>query len=161
MDLGSAFIGAIIIVICIVPFVLMSRGNSKREKQLFLSLANKAKEYNSQISQHEFCGDFVIGMDELTNFVFFYKQKNEDSISQFVDLSCVQECLPLKSTKSRRSKNGEEQVVERVALRFVPKSTLSQETKFELFGLENMQLSGELQLVEKWSKQINALLKNK
>ena len=36
-----------------------------------------AEKQNSKISKHEFSGDFVIGLDENTNMLFFYKQTKE------------------------------------------------------------------------------------
>ena len=33
MDLGSAIVGAIIITICILPFIMIGRSRKKKEKQ--------------------------------------------------------------------------------------------------------------------------------
>lgn len=161
MDLGNTIIGAILIAICIVPIILMSRNRKKSEKKTLQSLINIANQQNCIVSKHEICGDFVIGIDETKNFVFFFKQKKEDPISQFIDLSEIQICQPVKSTRTIKSKDGNENITEKVKLSFIPINKGKAETRFELYDEENTQLSGELQLVDKWSKQINDRLKNK
>ena len=71
MDLGSALVGLIIIVICVVPFVIMSQGKKRTDNQKLASLEHVAKEQNCSISHHDICGDFVIGFDERRKHVFF------------------------------------------------------------------------------------------
>lgn len=161
MDQGSAIVGAILIAICIVPFILMSRGSRKKKKRMLQALTESAKQHNGQLSQHEFCGDFVIGFAEDINSVFFIKQKNEEAISQVADLSKIQSCQAVKRTRTIKNKGGNVRITERVELNFIPKDKSKDEINFELYTEENMQLSGELQLVDEWSKQINDRLKDK
>jgi ABC-type glycerol-3-phosphate transport system permease component len=86
MDWGTAIVGLIMILICIVPFVIMYYNRVKKENKMLQSLNEIAQQHNCKIGQHEFCGDYVMGIDENRNFVFFFKQKKEEAISQFVDL---------------------------------------------------------------------------
>ncbi len=162
MDLGSAIVGTIILAICIFPFVILHYRRVRKEKKMLQSLREVARQYSCNISQHEFCGDFALGVDERRGFVFFSKQKEGQIISQFVDLSEVQTCQAVRMTRPEKH-NGENGVItERVELGFLPKSKDRQETRFELYEEElNKQLSGELQFVEKWSSQIGDQLKNK
>lgn len=161
MDLGSVIVGTIILAFCIVPFVIMHYNSVKKENKMLQSLNEIAQQHNCKISQHEFCGDFVIGLDENINFVFFFKQKKEEAISRFVDLSEIQYCKAVKSTRTIQSKDGNISIPDRVELSYIPANKGKAETRFELYDEENMQISGELQLVDKWSKQINDRLKNK
>ena len=162
MDLVSAIIGAILLSIFIVPLVILNYNRVRKENIKLQSLNEFALHHNGKISQHEFCGDFVIGFDENRKYVFFFKQKNEAVISQFVDLSEILNCQVIKKTRTIETKNENLVIMERIELSFVPTNKSNEETRFELYDDEtNMQLSGELQLVDKWSKQINDLLKNK
>ncbi|MFA5432545.1 MAG: hypothetical protein WC319_06685 [Candidatus Paceibacterota bacterium] len=155
MDWGTAIVGLIMLLICIVPFVIMYYNRKKKENKMLQSLNEIAKPHNCKISQHEFCGDYVMGIDESRNFVFFFKQKKEEAISQFVDLSEIQICQVVKKAISTYS-------TQRLELVFLPTNKSKTETKFELYDEEvNTQLSGELQFVDKWAKQINDRLKNK
>lgn len=155
MDWGTAIVGLIMLLICIVPFVIMYYNRVKKENKILQSLNEIAQPHNCKISQHEFCGDFVLGIDESRNFVFFFKQKKEEAISQFVDLAEIQSCQVVKKAISTYS-------IQKLELAFLPTNKSKTETKFELYDEEiNTQLSGELQFVDKWAKQINDRLKNK
>jgi hypothetical protein len=161
MDLESVIIGAILLAIFIVPLIILNYNRVRNETKKLQSLTEFALQLNCEISQHEFCGDFIIGIDENRNFIFFLKQKKEDIISQFVDLSGCYSCQVYKKTRSLEGKNENVVILERVELRFFPTNKSKGETRFEMYDEEtNMQLSGELQLIDKWSKKINDLLKN-
>ena len=85
-------------------------------------------------------------------------KKKEEAISQFVDLAEIQTCQVVKKTRNVKSLG----FIERVELSFTPTNKNKGETRFELYDEEtNMQLSGVLQFVDKWTKQINDRLKNK
>ena len=162
MDWGTAIVGLISILICIIPFVIMHYNRVKKENKMLLSLKENAQQHNCNISQHEFCGDFVLGIDESRNFVFFFKQKKEEAISQFVDLAEIQTCQVVKKTRDMKNSTSSLYSTQRLELSFLPTNKNKGETRFELYDEEtNMQLSGELQFVDKWTKQINDRLKNK
>lgn len=155
IDWGAAIVGLIMILICIVPFVIMYYNRKKKENKMLQSLNEIAKPHNCKINQHEFCGDYVMGIDESRNFVFFFKQKKEEAVSQFVDLAEIQSCQVVKKAISTYS-------IQKLELAFLPTNKSKTETKFELYDEEiNTQLSGELQFIDKWAKQINDRLKNK
>ena len=63
MDLGSVIIGAVLLAICAVPFLLMGQKRKKRDRQTLQLLFNRANQEKCTISQHEICGDFVIGIE--------------------------------------------------------------------------------------------------
>lgn len=156
MDWGTAIIGLITVFICIVPFVIMHYNRLKKENKMFQALIEIAKQNNGNISQHEFCGDFVLGIDDFNAFVFYFKQKREDAVSEFVDLSDIQTCQVVKKIRNIKNDIANLSIIERVELCFTSKNMNKEETKFELYDEEiNMQLSGELQLADKWVKIIN------
>lgn len=162
MDWGTAIIGLIAILICIVPFVSMYYNRVKKENKMLHTLTENAQQQNCNTSQHEFCGDFVIGIDENRNFVFFFKQKKEEAVSQFIDLAEIQTCQVVKKTRNAKNDNGSLGFIQRVELSFTPTNKNKAETRFELYDEEiNMQLSDELQFAAKWNKQINDRLKSK
>ena len=162
MDWGTAIVGLIAVLICIVPFAIMHYKRKKKENKMLQSLNEIAQGHNCKISQHEFCGDYVMGIDETSNFVFFFKQKKEEVISQFVDLSEVQICQVVKKTRNVKTDKENLSIIERVDLSFTPTSKNQREARFELYDEdENMQLGGELQFVDKWTKRINDHLKDK
>jgi hypothetical protein len=162
MDWGTALIGLLSILICIAPFVILYYKRLKNENKMLQSLNAIAQLHKCKISEHEFCGDFVLGIDENKKFVYFFKQKREEAISLFVDLSEIQTCQ--FSKKTRNIKNNAENLVitEQIELCFLTKEKSKSQTSFELYNDEiNMQLSGELPFADKWSNKINEYLKNK
>jgi hypothetical protein len=161
MDSGIVIVGTILLALCIVPFVILHYNSKKKEKQMLQSLTEIAQQHNCKMTQHEFCGEFVIGLDENKNFAFFFRQKKEEAISRFVDLSEIQTCQVVKKNRNSKNNNGGFAFTERIELNFIPTHKSKEEIRFEMYDAEaNMQLNGELQLADKWSKQINDRLKN-
>jgi len=162
MDLSTVILGLIMIFICIVPFVIMYYKKKGRENKMMQSLNKTAEQLECKISKHDFCGDFLLGIDDKRNFIFFCKQKKEEAIPQFVDLTNIQICHVVKQTGNVKNDIGNLGLIERVELSFISANNGKTETRFELYDEEtNMQLSGELQFADKWAKQINDHLKNK
>jgi hypothetical protein len=162
IDWGTGIVGLVSVLIFAGPFVVIFFNRAQKEKRVLRSLNEIAQQNNCIISQHEFCGDFALGLDESRNFVFFFKQKKGEVILQSVDLSEIQSCHPVKKTRTIR--NGKDSVIitERLELNFVPVSKSEGETSFELYDEEvNVQLSGELQFLDKWVRQLSVRLKKK
>jgi hypothetical protein len=160
MDLITIIIGVALIAACIIPFLMMYKKRVGGEGRSLKTLKEMAEQHNCAISKHEFCGDFVMGIDQNRNFVFFVKQKKEEAISQFVDLSGVQICQAVKKTRAVESDNETVSVIERIELFFSPNKKNISETTLELFDDNiNMRLSGEFQFADEWSRQINDCLK--
>jgi len=162
MDLGTALIGAIFLAVCMVPFIIMYYHRVKKENVMLQSLKNIAQQQNCNIDKYELCGDFALGLDENRGFVFFFKQKNEETVRQFVNLSGVQTCQVAKKTRNQKANKTNELVTIQVELCFTSTNKNNDETRFELYNEEvNTQLSGELQFAESWAKQITERLKSK
>lgn len=157
IDLGTAIIGAVLIFICILPFAIMYYKRVKNENKMLQALKEFAEQNKSKIDEHECCGDFIIGFDKDKKQVLFFKQIKERTLSQLVELSAVKNC----SVQQKGRAAGAIGVTKQVELSFSPKDKNKAEIKLPLYEEEvNAQLSGELQLADKWSKTINTLLKN-
>lgn len=159
MDIGNIFFVAIILAICIGPLVIMYYNNVNKNSKMLQSLKKIAQQHNCNISKHEFCNNFAIGLDENNNYVFFFKQNEDDSVSQFVDLSEIKDCKAVKRTSATKIKDENITFYEKIELRFISKNKSNAEIAFELYSPENRQLNGELQLVDKWSMQLNEHIK--
>ncbi|MBZ9651820.1 hypothetical protein [Psychroflexus montanilacus] len=162
INLGSIIIGAIIITICILPIVMLRRSRKKRESVLLQSLSEIATQNNCQINQYEILGSLAIGIDKTQNFVFFYRQIENNETKEFVNLDEIQSCNVINTGKSLNNKNENQKEIDRLELSFIPTSINKSEIKMEFFNSDiNVQLYGELQLIEKWSIIINDRLKHK
>lgn len=160
LDLGTALIGLILTLAFVVPVIILFFSRSKRENKMLAILNETAAQHNCKINHYEFRGDFVLGIDGNRNFVFFLKQKKQESISQYVDLSQIQKCEVINKSKELKSDKTSIKFIERLELCFTPKNQNLKETKFELYDAElNTQLNGELQFADQWSKRIIEHLK--
>ena len=128
-NLGNTIIGILSVLICVGPFLGIYLVKVRKQNKILRSLQESMLHLNVTIGEHEFCGDFLLGMDKNKKYILFYKKVlNSDPIVKIVDLSTIFSCKVLK------------------------------ETKLELFNEErNTQLSGELQCAEKWEQLITEL----
>jgi hypothetical protein len=161
MDSGSIIIAAILLAICIMPFVMMSINRQKREKQMLTAIMKIAGQHNCKVAQHECCGNFIIGIDETKNVVFFYQPLKDSLIEKVVNLGEIQECEVINSSRSFGDGNGYYQVIDKLNLSFTPIARNGSPIVLNFYDAEqNVQLSGELQSIEKWGKRINQRLQN-
>jgi hypothetical protein len=75
MDLATALIGTVSIVLCALPFVLTSKNKKKKEKQLLNSLKDFSRKHDSELTQHETGENYAIGLDTSKNMVYFLQKK--------------------------------------------------------------------------------------
>lgn len=161
MEIGSIAIGAILLGLCVSPFVVLFNHNKLRKNRLLGILKENAASRACQIDEHEHCGDFVIGIDKSHDQVFFCKEIKDRFESQCVDMSQIQDCRPDKKSRSVKESHQRRQIIERLELVFVPKDKRESETRFTLYDEDsNSQLSGELQLMERWHRKITTQMES-
>jgi len=162
LDWGTAIIGLATLVICALPFVFDYRSRSKKIKYLKLSLTKLAEQHNCEVNQYEYCSNFILGIDESRKSLFFVKKpKTEVGFFQYINLEEIQKCEVVKKTKNVKTNTENLTIIERIEMSFQPSNKNKAEQKVGLFDKEkDMQLNGELQFVDKWSKQIKDLLES-
>jgi len=145
----------------IILFVAMKISNNNKEKKKFQEISKIASRQNSKISQLDSSGNFIIGIDENTNFLFFLKKDDNTETDQAVNLSEIQSCRIINSGNSINNKNGNYHVINKLALSFSPIIKGKLDIEFEFYNSETdtYTLSGEIQLLEKWKGIINNKLK--
>lgn len=155
MDIGIIITGAILIAICILPFVLMERNSRKQEKLLFQSLSNIADKQNCKITVHECCEEYIIGLDEPKNFLFFFKRVKDKEISEQINLAEIQNCKIINTSRS----NGNEKVIDKLELSLISNTKKTPDILLELYNSDDrMQLGEDFLLIERWVKKINERL---
>ncbi len=154
MELGNIIIGAVLVAVFVVPFMFAGRNSKNRKKQMLSSLRAIANQHNSNVSIHEFCSDFVIGMDELKNFVFFYKKREDKDLENYIDLSEIKSCRV--HILRREGVKGTDKVIDKVDLSFTPYDKTKKVIDLEFYNTDvSSVLNGELEAVEKWGKLIS------
>ena len=137
----------------------MSNSRKKNEKKFLLSLQNLAKGQNSEITQHEICGKYIIGIDETKKFVFFQLKSHEVFKENFIDLSTIKNCKIVNISSATSNNN---KVIEQLSLSFSPINKSKTNIILEFYNTElSTQLNGEFQSIEKWNTLINKNLDSK
>lgn len=162
MDIGTIIMGIILIAIVVVPMVLLGRKGKKTKHKLLDLLTIFANQKNCQITEHEACGDFVIGLDNRNNFVFFIKVTGEDYETNSVNIAETKNCKSNIVSRTVSFNGRNDKVIERLSLSFIPKSNIIPAVELEFYNAEkSTQLVGELQALEKWQKIINDQIQGK
>lgn len=148
MDSGIIIIGIITLLICILPFVLMARSRKIKNNQMLHTLAELAQTKDCKITTHEFCGELLVGIDENKPYFFLHKQTSNGITNQAINLSEMKSC-EIVNTKYNRD------IVQKLELKFISENTKQADILVEFYNrIENFQLSGEIQLIEKWVELI-------
>lgn len=161
MDLATIIITLVFIAIVTVPFVLTGYSKKRKKNSLFRRLTEMAENENCMITQHEFCGDFVIGLDGMTNHLFFYKKVENLEFAKSLNLQEYKSCKTYNSNRTVGEKKAKYYVIDKLELIFYPAEKGITEVSIELYNdaYDSLTLSGELQLSEKWDKLLNERLK--
>ncbi|MHB1147880.1 MAG: hypothetical protein ACYC01_09835 [Lutibacter sp.] len=160
MNSGTLIVGAIILVACILPFVLMIRSRKKKEKQLLLSLMAIANNHNCKITRHELFEEFGIGLDEKANKLFFFRKISENEIAKHINLADVKSCKVNKTSHSIGNSGENYNTIDRLELQFSFFDKKNQDEFLVFYNVdENTQLSGEIFTIENWDKIVNNRLK--
>ncbi len=76
MDSGTIITAIIFILVCSIPFIIMSRNAKKKERKFLKALFKIAGNNNCKVSNYDFSGHAAIGIDETSDMVFFVKIVN-------------------------------------------------------------------------------------
>lgn len=157
MELGTAIIALSVILACIIPVVMIRRSNRKREQQFLQELSNLAELNHCTMAHHDLWNNAGIGADESYNNLFFIKKAGDADTRQHVNLTEVEKCVTGNTSTTLNTPSGTQKMVERLELTFQSRDKNKKETVLVFYDVnsDSLTLSGELQLVEKWSKIAN------
>ncbi|MBP1841035.1 hypothetical protein [Formosa algae] len=150
MNTGTLILSVVFIIICASPFIITTQNSRKKKNAMLKALKTIAETHNATITKHEVGADFIIGLDETKNMVLFYKKTNDKITENCLDLSDYKACRILKFCKNTNAKSNS-QIIETLKLEFIPKDKTTTESQFEFYDEDtNIQLSGELELINTW-----------
>lgn len=157
MDLGTAIVAIIIILICIAPFIYINSKNRKREKLLLQSITDAAGHHESKITRYDLWGNSVIGIDEKNFSVYYKRVKEEQEQMEHIQLSQIQKSCVTSTSRVVTEKDGSYKIPEKLDLTLTYHDRSRGELSLEFYNAnhDSLILSGELQLVEKWNGILN------
>ena len=150
IDMGTVIVGGIILIICVLPFALTTKNNRKRKTQILKTLNQLVVQHKSEVNSYEAKTNFAIGIDEVKGLIFFIRQLKNGKI----ETKCL-ELIKIKTCKVNRENSTGNQV-ERLSLIFIHFNEQKNNEEMEFYNIDiNLQLDGELQMVERWAVIIN------
>lgn len=160
MDKGSAIMGAVLIILIVIPFIIYSQNARRKKAQLLKQLKALASANNGQVTRFDYSGRILIGMDEGKKMVFFQKKTNDQILEQVVALAGIQEVKVFNGGKVINNQNAEVRISDKLELGFLPGDPNQGIIKLEFFNVkDNFQLHTELETVEKWAVLLNQMIK--
>jgi hypothetical protein len=160
LDLGTAFIGGIATIAFTLPFVLDYRKNQHKMRALLTGLKDLAAKQGCQIHSYEVCKNFIVGIDEQQAWFFFLARTAAGHESQQIDLKTLRACEVVKQRRSAAGSGGDNAAGgwAEVGLVFISKNPQRPSTKLTLYDhTAGRQLTGEIQLANKWAALAEAL----
>lgn len=157
MSSGTIISGGIFILFCITIYILASRSKKKKEKLFLQPLKRLAEMKNSKISDYDIWNNSIIGIDETSHFIFSVRKNNDSETSLCIDLSEIFRCRLNEVSRTTGPKEGNIKAFDKIELIFVNKDKNKADTILEIYNADTdrLNLSGELQIAEKWHKIIN------
>lgn len=164
MDSSTTITGGIFILFCIMLFVLINRNKRKKEKQFLQPLNRLAEKENCKISQYDIWNNSIIGIDDLTNQVFVIKNIFDVETFQCIKLTEILNCrvneVGRTMTLASRTPGIKGNVIkafDKIELVFINHDKNKPELIAEFYNKEtgNLNLTGELQMAQKWCKIAN------
>jgi hypothetical protein len=147
---------AVIIILCTIIFVLIKVNIRRNYRKQFDTLVAIAQNVQCELTEYDFLKDLLVGWDANKHFVFFHKKQNEEIIQKSINLNEMSSC---EANRITRSINGVI-VIDNLELSFFPidKSLPRQFLEIYNSDFDSLTLTGELQLLDKWEKQLKQVL---
>lgn len=152
MDIASALVALISIAAFTLPFIYLSRVQSKKKKQILDFINAKAAEHKLTLSQMDYWNQqFAIGIDEGKNSIIYFKKSNDTWNEQVINLTDYQKCI----IRDRHSKNlgaiTNGHGAANLQLVLFPKKPNIAEAGLDFFDRsDSLSLNGEWLLIDKW-----------
>ncbi len=157
MDFGTSIIGIIFLLFCIIIFVILSRSNKKKEKELLQVLKKLTDQASCTISRYDVWNHSVIGIDDSSKIIFVISNTNNHSVSLQLNLAEMKKCRVVNASKTGSDDGGNYKVLEKLDLVFTYLDKNRPEILVDFYDRNDStsSLSDELQLVEKWCRIAN------
>jgi hypothetical protein len=152
MDSETTIIGIILLLICIVPFLVITKKKATKRRNKLKILTNSVQKMNGAIYQNEFWNHYGIGLDKTNKMLYFSTQSDEENSYEVISLKSSTACSIIKKQDNSNSITGLG-----LQLDFTDKSKPTVYLPFYERD-RNIVLVNELDLIQRWSTTINEQL---
>jgi hypothetical protein len=159
MELSSTIIGIVCIILFFVPIYFLSRSGASKRKQRLSALLALSEKNGLRLSAKEVWNDYTIGIDDTSKQVVYVKNAEEDHQEILIQLKDIARCSINNISREVKTSAGTQRIIEQIELQFFHKKAELPPVSVEFYdGKKQMQLSGELQLAEKWAALVKKAL---
>lgn len=152
----------LIIILTTTSFIVFFWIRSRNKEKITSSaLLNFAKENNCTISSYDHWDKILIGIDnQEINKLFFIRTIPDKEHRAAINLSEVMSCRLVKTERTVRYDKEKVNVIDKIELVFSFVDTHKPDVALEFYNTDYNQLtlSGELQLAQKWSGIVKSVL---
>jgi hypothetical protein len=158
MDAVTIIIAVILISAFVLPVALSGREYRKKKKRFLMDLSLLMEQQNLRLTHYDICGSFIIGMDESSNILAFYKKEKSKEIFRLIKFSEISECKIIVVSRDISTKSKHYNAIDRIELSLFPVDKGKPPILLEIYNSEydSLTLTGELQVAEKWKQIINS-----
>jgi len=160
MSTASVITGIVLLLIVMLAIGYFSYKQNQKVKILVSKLKNFADKHATTISNSGVHNNNVIGIDGTGEKLFFVNHVK--NIYVMVDLRTIKVCKITEGARMVNTNYGNQKVIDNVDLTLIPIDPKSNLIHFEYFNVNNgdIQLSGELQFLDKWVQIINSQIRS-
>lgn len=151
MEFSSAIIGVVCIILFFLPIYLLNRTAAQKQKKRLSALLTFSEKNNLKLSVTDAWNDCAIGIDQGLKQVAYVKNAEDDHQEFLIDLKDISRCSINNASREIKTSGKTQRIIEKLELQFIPKKSDNPLVALEFYdGRKQFQLSGELQLIEKW-----------
>lgn len=160
MEMKTIILGAITILVIVVPFVIVFIKNQKKDSKTKSILKKYAIVENSKLDESDTLGNIAIGIDYNQNKLFFVKHSKNNETEQIINLNEIKNVILVNEKRAVKIGKSSTLVVEKIEI--VLTSNIPNKPDY-ILGLYdehiNFVLGGEVQLADKWTAILERILK--
>lgn len=149
-----------IVILCAIPIIIVNSKKKKKEKLFIQVLLDLAEKNNCKLTERDLWNNTQIGIDKDAGKLFFVKKTDAEEVTKVVDLSEIQKCRVINTSRTVNIKDSVQTVLERLELAFVNQDKNKPEIILGFYNsaIDSLSLRNEFQLTEKWSGIVNSTI---
>jgi hypothetical protein len=159
MELSTIIMAVVAIGVIGIPLYLLAKSGSKEKQSIMKQFKTIGEGLGLVNIESDGWNDMVFGIDRGSRKILVYKNNKGTEEQWLFDLQEIENCKKVNVSRSVKLNSGVSNVVDSLGLELVRKGG-QPPVLIEFYNSKNsFILSNELQLIEKWSKTINELIK--
>lgn len=160
MEMRTIILGAITILVIVIPFVIVFIKNQSKNSKTKSILTKYADAENSKIDESDTLGNIAIGIDYNQNKLFFIKHSKNNETEQIINLNEIKNVRLVNEKRAVKIDKSSTLVVEKIEIVLTSNIQNRQDYILQLYHEDiNFVLSGEVQLADKWVAILERVLK--